>query len=60
MVVREAFALGTPAAVSAIGPLPSIVQPGNNGVLFAPAQPESLFHAVRTFWETPGELERLV
>ncbi|MDS4027989.1 MAG: glycosyltransferase family 4 protein [Candidatus Contendobacter sp.] len=59
MVVREAFAFGTPAAVSAIGPLPSIVQHGNNGVIFTPANPESLFRAVRAAWETPGLLERL-
>ena len=59
MVVREAFAFGVPAAVSAIGPLPSIVQPGGNGVVFAPANPESLFRAVRAAWETPGLLERL-
>ncbi len=60
MVVREAFAFGTPAAaVSAIGPLPSIVQPGGNGVVFAPANPESLLREVRAAWETPGLLERL-
>ena len=58
MVVREAFAFGTPAAVSAIGPLPSIAQPGISGVVFAPANPESLFREVRTAWETPGLLEQ--
>src|SRR5690606_14601610 len=30
MVVREAFAFGTPAAVSDLGPLPDIVQHGIN------------------------------
>ncbi len=59
MVVREAFAFGTPAAVSAIGPLPSIVQPGVYGVLFAPANPESLLREVRAVWEMPSLLERL-
>ncbi len=59
MVILEAFAFGTSAAVSAIGPLPSIVHPGENGVLFAPANPESLLREVRTAWETPGRLERL-
>lgn len=59
MVVREAFAFGTPAAVSAIGPLPSIVQSGSSGVVFASANPESLFREVRAAWETPGLLERL-
>lgn len=59
MVIREAFAFGTPVAVSAIGPLPSIVRHGNNGVLFAPADPESLLLEVRSAWNTPGLLERL-
>lgn len=59
MVVREAFAFGTPAAVSNIGPLPSIVQAGESGLVFEPANPPSLLHAVRTAWETPGLLERL-
>lgn len=59
MVVREAFAFGTPAAVSAIGPLPSIVRAGENGVLFAPADPSSLLESVRGVWESSGTLERL-
>lgn len=59
MVIREAFAFGTPAAVSAIGPLPSIVQPGSSGVVFAPSDPESLFCTVRAAWDTPSLLERL-
>ena len=59
MVVREAFAFVTPAAVSALGPLPAIVQPGSSGVVFAPANPESLLREVRTVWETPGLLEQL-
>lgn len=59
MVVREAFAFGTPAAVSNIGPLPSIVRQGENGVVFAPGNPQSLLQAARTAWETVGELEHL-
>lgn len=59
MVVREAFAFGTPAAVSEIGPLPSIVEHDKSGVVFQPANPQSLLHEVRTAWETPGLLERL-
>ena len=59
MVIREAFAFGTPAAVSNIGPLPCIVQDGQIGVVFAPGDPQSLLAAVRTAWETEGELERL-
>ncbi|MCY1288288.1 D-inositol-3-phosphate glycosyltransferase [compost metagenome] len=59
MVVREAFAFGTPAAVSDLGPLPFIVQHGKSGVVFQPANPQSLLHEVRTAWETPGLLEQL-
>lgn len=59
MVVREAFAFGTPAAVSDIGPLPSIVEHGKSGVVFRPANPQSLLHEVRSAWEVPGLLERL-
>jgi glycosyltransferase involved in cell wall biosynthesis len=59
MVVREAFAFGTPAAVSDIGPLPSIVTHGTSGLVFPPADPQSLLRQVRVAWETPGLLERL-
>lgn len=59
MVVREAFAFGTPAAVSDLGPLPSIVQDGKSGIVFQPANPQSILREVRTAWETPGLLERL-
>jgi glycosyltransferase involved in cell wall biosynthesis len=59
MVVREAFAFGTPAAVSDIGPLPSIVQHGRSGVVFKPGNPESLLREVRAAWEAPGMLEDL-
>lgn len=59
MVVREAFAFGTPVAVSNIGPLPSIVTHGTSGVVFAPADPQSLLFEVRAAWETPRLLEQL-
>ena len=59
MVVREAFAFGTPAAVSNLGPLPSIVEHGKSGVVFQPANPESLLDEVRKAWHTPGLLEQL-
>lgn len=59
MVVREAFAFGTPAAVSDIGPLPSIVKHRVSGVVFAPANSGSLLQQVKAAWDTPGLLERL-
>jgi glycosyltransferase involved in cell wall biosynthesis len=59
MVVREAFAFGTPVAVSAIGPLPSIVGHGSSGVVFAPGNPQSLLSELQSVWDVPGLLERL-
>jgi glycosyltransferase involved in cell wall biosynthesis len=59
MVIREAFAYGTPAAVSDIGPLPSIVRDGVSGVVFGAGDTESLFHTVSGAWATPGLLETL-
>lgn len=59
LVVVEAFAHGTAAAVSNLGSLPSIVENGKNGIVFEPALPQSLLQVVRTAWETPGLLERL-
>lgn len=58
MVVPEAFAFGTPAGVSDIGPLPSIVQHGVSGVVFTPSNPESLLREVRAAWESPNVLEQ--
>lgn len=59
MVVREAFAFGTPAAVSNLGPLPTIVEHGKSGMVFQPGDPQSLLQEVRQAWGTPGLLERL-
>jgi glycosyltransferase involved in cell wall biosynthesis len=59
MVLREAFAFGTPAAVSDLGPLPSIVQNGINGVVFDSSNPEALLHAVRSIWSSSGLLEKM-
>jgi glycosyltransferase involved in cell wall biosynthesis len=58
MVIREAFAFGTPVAASSIGPLPSIVHGGLNGTLFRPGDPASLLHEVQAVWSTPA-LQRL-
>lgn len=59
MVLREAFAFGTPSAVSNIGPLPAIVEHGKNGIVFEPANPNSLLHQVRAAWEAPEYLEKM-
>ena len=59
MVIREAFALGTPVAVSDIGPLPSIVEEGKNGVVFRPGDAGSLLAAVRNAWAHQERLEAM-
>ena len=59
MVLGEAFAFGTPVAASDIGPLRSIVNEGENGALFLPANPKSLLEVVRNAWKTKGLLEKL-
>ncbi len=56
MVLREAFALGTPPAVSDLGPLPSLVRHGEEGVVFQAGRPASLLERVRQAWHTPGAL----
>lgn len=56
MVVREAFAFGTPVAVSRLGPLPSIVDHGVNGVVFEPANAASLLSAVQSALVEPAAL----
>ena len=59
LAIVEGFAVGTPAAVSNIGPLPLIVKNGINGVVFEAANPQSLLTTVRNAWQTPGFLEQL-
>lgn len=59
LVVMEAFAFGTPAAVSNLGSLPTIVKDGESGLVFEPANPESLLSVVRAAWHASGLLERL-
>lgn len=56
MVVREAFAFGTPVAVSRLGPLPSIVDHGVNGVVFEPANAASLLSVVQSALADPASL----
>lgn len=58
MVLREAFAFGTPAAVSDLGGLPSIVRPGVCGLSFPPGDARALLEVVREAW-TSGRLERM-
>lgn len=57
LTLVEAFASGTPAAVSNVGPLPSIINDGINGIVFEPANPQSLLSTVYNAWQTQGYLE---
>jgi glycosyltransferase involved in cell wall biosynthesis len=59
MVIAEAFAFGTPIAVSDIGPLPSIVQNWKNGLVFKPGDSVSLLKEIQKAWDEPGLLEKL-
>lgn len=59
MVIREAFAFGTPAAVSNIGPLPSIVKHGAQGVVFEAGNPNSLLVEVQKIWNDPVKLKKM-
>ena len=58
MTIREAYAHGTPCAVSNLGPLPSIVKEGETGVVFEAGNAEALLAAVRGVWES-GRLEAM-
>lgn len=58
LVLIEAFAAGTPAAVSNLGPLPSIVSHGDSGVVFEAANPSALLQAVRQVMNDPVQLKQ--
>ncbi len=59
LVIREAFAFGTPVAVSSIGPLINIVKLGKCGVHFEPRNPKSLFKIVKDLWCDQSKLKKL-
>lgn len=59
MVIAEAFAHGTPVAVSSLGPLASIVSVGVNGGVFEPGSPDSLARVVGALWAEDGHLKAL-
>jgi glycosyltransferase involved in cell wall biosynthesis len=59
VVLQEAFAAGTPPAVSRIGPLPFIVQHGVNGLVFEGRDSGSIAELVRRTWDDEALLRRL-
>ena len=59
MVIREAYALGTPVAGSDVGPIPSIIRSGENGFTFSAGDPAAMMNAIRAAWTSNGFLQRL-
>ena len=59
MVLREAFAFGTPAAVSALGPLPGLVGNGVAGTTFSPGDSKDLHDVVANLWQDQSTLEQM-
>lgn len=59
MVIMEAFALGVPAAASAIGSLPYIIDDGNTGVLFTPRRSDDLLRVLQGAWKDGCGLEKM-
>ncbi|MBF5056069.1 group 1 glycosyl transferase [Alcanivorax sp. 521-1] len=56
MVVREAYAFGTPVAVSDLGPLRGIVDHGVNGVIFGAGDAGALLETVQGALRDPAAL----
>jgi glycosyltransferase involved in cell wall biosynthesis len=59
MTVREAFAFGTPAAVSRLGPLPSLVANGRCGLLLDPFDAAAVCRSLQQAWQDQAKLEEL-
>ncbi len=58
MVLREAFALGTPVAVSGIGALPEIALKAD-GIIFRSGDPNSLLSEVSKRWSNTARLSSM-
>jgi len=59
IVIPEAFSLGVPAAVSRLGPLPSIVTEGKNGETFLPRDPVDLHRVLIKMWNSQEKLAEM-
>jgi len=60
LVIHEAFAAHRPVLVSRIGALPESVREGEDGLTFAPGDPEDLARVMRRLVEEPGLYAHLV
>jgi glycosyltransferase involved in cell wall biosynthesis len=59
IVLQEAFAAGTPCAVSDIGSLPILVKDGTNGLVFEARSPTAIAALVRRVWADDALLARI-
>jgi glycosyltransferase involved in cell wall biosynthesis len=58
-VVLEAFAAAVPVVASAVGGTPEIVQPGVNGLLVPPGNPEALAQAIRNIFDSESRRKEM-
>jgi len=59
LVIQEAFAVGTPVAVSAVGGLPEFVGVPASGASFEVGNPGAMASVLQRLWVTPGLLRQL-
>lgn len=59
MVIRESFAFGVPTIVSNIGPLPTIITPDVNGVIFESGNSSSLYKKLIVLWRDQLKMEKM-
>jgi glycosyltransferase involved in cell wall biosynthesis len=59
MAIREAFSLGVPVAVSNLGSMPCIVNDGEDGVVFRPADADDLLVKVSSLWHDQEKLAEM-
>lgn len=59
VVLQEAFAVGTPCAVSNLGSFPTIVQDGTNGLIFEERSSTAIAQLIARVWSDQDLLARL-